>query len=55
MQRKINLKEEKKLWKRGYKKVVGLDEAGRGSLAGPVVAGAVILIQSPKDKIQNKG
>jgi len=25
-----NLKEEKKLWKKGYKVVVGLDEAGRG-------------------------
>lgn len=27
----------------GYKLIVGIDEAGRGSLAGPVVAGAVIL------------
>ena len=38
-----NLNEEKKLWKSGYKYVVGLDEAGRGPLAGPVVAGAVML------------
>jgi len=37
-----NLKEEKKLWKEGFKKVAGLDEAGRGPLAGPVVAAAVI-------------
>lgn len=37
------LKEEKKLWKRGYKMVVSLDEAGRGPLAGPVVAAAVSL------------
>ncbi|OGZ22863.1 MAG: ribonuclease HII [Candidatus Nealsonbacteria bacterium RIFCSPLOWO2_01_FULL_41_9] len=36
-----NLSEEKKLWRRGLKKVAGLDEAGRGPLAGPVVAGAV--------------
>jgi ribonuclease HII len=27
----------------GFKYVVGLDEAGRGPLAGPVVAAAVIL------------
>jgi ribonuclease HII len=38
-----NLKEEKKLWKKGYKWVAGLDEAGRGSLAGPVVAAAVMI------------
>ena len=38
-----NFNEEKKLWKKGYKFVAGLDEAGRGPLAGPVVAGAVII------------
>ena len=30
-------------WKRGYRHVAGVDEAGCGPLAGPVVAGAVIL------------
>lgn len=35
------LREEKKLWQAKYKYVVGLDEAGVGCLAGPVVAGAV--------------
>lgn len=30
----------------GYERICGIDEAGRGPLAGPVVAGAVIL---PKD------
>ncbi len=34
---------EKELRRRGYRRVAGVDEAGRGSLAGPVVAAAVIL------------
>jgi len=35
--------EEKRLIARGYKLIAGVDEAGRGALAGPVVAAAVIL------------
>ncbi len=38
-----NLREEKKLWKKGFKRVACLDEAGRGPLAGPVVAAAVVI------------
>ncbi|MGB9813434.1 MAG: ribonuclease HII [Thermovenabulum sp.] len=34
---------EKDLRKKGYKLIAGVDEAGRGPLAGPVVAAAVIL------------
>jgi ribonuclease HII len=34
---------ERRLWNDGYDRVAGLDEAGRGCLAGPVVAAAVIL------------
>jgi len=34
---------EQKLWKQGYKHIAGVDEAGRGPLAGPVVSAAVIL------------
>lgn len=34
---------EQKLWKKGTKIVAGLDEAGRGPLAGPVVAGCVVI------------
>lgn len=34
---------EEKLWRRGLKFIVGVDEAGRGPLAGPVVVGAVML------------
>lgn len=34
---------ERELQRRGYRLVAGVDEAGRGALAGPVVAAAVIL------------
>jgi ribonuclease HII len=34
---------EKKLWKQGWELVAGVDEVGRGPLAGPVVAACVIL------------
>ena len=34
---------EKQLWSHGIYNVAGVDEAGRGPLAGPVVAAAVIL------------
>jgi ribonuclease HII len=37
------LDEEYELRRRGYRSVAGLDEAGRGSWAGPVAAAAVIL------------
>lgn len=37
------LSQEKRLNSLGYKFIAGVDEAGRGPLAGPVVAGAVIL------------
>lgn len=37
------LQQEKRLWQLGYRQLAGLDEAGRGALAGPVVAAAVIL------------
>jgi len=34
---------ETQLWQSGLKYIAGLDEAGRGALAGPVSVGAVIL------------
>lgn len=34
---------EKKLWGSGFSRIAGVDEVGRGALAGPVVAAAVIL------------
>ncbi len=49
---KPSFKEEKKWRKKGYRKVVGLDEVGRGSLSGPVVACAV-AINGAKPRIKN--
>ena len=51
-----NFAEEKKLWRKGYKFVIGLDEAGRGPLAGPVVAAAVTVapnsfLRLPSEKL----
>lgn len=42
---RLNLlkEEEKKLYETGIEYICGIDEAGRGPLAGPVVVGAVIL------------
>lgn len=37
---------ERDLWRKGHRNIAGVDEAGRGPLAGPVVAASVIL---PKD------
>lgn len=34
---------EKEHWKQGYSRIAGVDEAGRGPLAGPVVAAAVVF------------
>jgi ribonuclease HII len=34
---------ERRAFERGYRRVAGIDEAGRGPLAGPVVSAAVIL------------
>ena len=45
-----NLSFEHSFWNEGINLVAGIDEAGRGSLAGPVSAGAVIL--PPLDEIR---
>jgi ribonuclease HII len=34
---------EQQLWAAGYRYIAGVDEAGRGALAGPVVAAAVVI------------
>ena len=38
-----NLSFEEKLWRQGFNYVIGIDEVGRGSWAGPLVAAGVIL------------
>ncbi len=40
---RISFDFEHELWGRGLTRVAGVDEAGRGPLAGPVVAAAVVL------------
>jgi ribonuclease HII len=37
------LQYERQAWEQGYRRVAGIDEAGRGPLAGPVVAAAVLF------------
>ena len=38
-----DLQYEKDIWRSGLTHVAGLDEAGRGALAGPLVAGACVI------------
>lgn len=47
LERLTNLKEmENKLYQKGFQKICGIDEAGRGPLAGPVVVAGVIMPQN---------
>ena len=39
---------EEELWSEGFKRVMGLDEVGRGCLCGPVVAAGVIFEEGIK-------
>src|SRR5450631_848189 len=39
----LSWKTERAHWKRGIFSIIGVDEAGRGPLAGPVVAAAVFF------------
>jgi len=38
-----NLRHEREYFRLGYSKIIGMDEAGRGTWAGPVAVGAVCL------------
>ncbi len=44
---------ERALWRAGHARVAGVDEVGRGPLAGPVVAGAVVLPVSRAAWVRN--
>lgn len=47
MRHQPSLAEESALWAQGYRYIAGIDEAGRGAWAGPVVAAAVVLPIDP--------
>ena len=47
------LRLERRFWKGGCTCVAGMDEAGRGALAGPIAVGAVILPPPPSRPPQN--
>ena len=40
---------EERLWRQGHRRIAGCDEVGRGPLAGPLVAAAVVL--DPDERI----
>ncbi len=46
--------EEKLLRQRGYRYIAGIDEVGRGALAGPVMAAAVIMPKGLKAAWKNR-
>jgi ribonuclease HII len=50
-----HLRHERALWENGTLWVAGVDEAGRGALAGPVAAAVVILPQIPGFKKEYSG
>lgn len=47
MRQVANFQEEALLWARGYRRIAGLDEVGRGPIAGVLTAAAVILPPPP--------
>ena len=46
----VNLRTERSLWAQSIEHIAGVDEAGRGPLAGPVVAAAVVF---PKEFVMH--
>lgn len=50
---KPNLSIERYFWSKGFEYICGIDEAGRGALAGPLVSAAVILPQISRIKVDD--
>ena len=48
-----DLSYEKRLWRKGYKFVVGIDEVGRGAWAGPIVVSAVVFPSAVTKQFSN--
>lgn len=48
------LEHERQAWEAGVQRLAGVDEAGRGPLAGPVVASAVIIERSRLESEANR-
>jgi len=46
---------ERQLWDGGYRRIAGVDEVGRGALAGPLVAAAVILPGASPESFADPG
>lgn len=53
MYRRCGFRHERRLRAGGFSVIAGIDEAGRGALAGPVVAGAAILPEKFRHKRLN--
>ena len=53
MYRRCGFRHERRLRAAGFASIAGIDEAGRGALAGPVVAAAVILPEKFRHKRLN--
>src|SRR5450755_1894889 len=53
MYRRCGFRHERRLRAIGFSAIAGIDEAGRGALAGPVVAAAVILPEKFRHKRLN--
>jgi len=50
-----DFKWERALWAQGFRYIAGIDEAGRGALAGPVCAAAVILPPTERNRLPLSG